>query len=106
VVRKGDPDRIEDADIEIGASVKARRLRFREKPETHVELHGEVHEPEESGKLQTTSGSERENLPEEVEPGATYRDVRVRWRAAGRLEEPGTSKDTEEGVDDEEQDEG
>jgi hypothetical protein len=106
MVRKGDPDRIEDADIEIGASVKAKRLRFREKPETRVELNGEVREPEGESELQTTSGSERENLPEEVEPGVTYRDVRVRWRAAGRLEERGSSEDTEKGVDDEKQDEG
>jgi hypothetical protein len=34
-----------------------------------------------------TSGSERENLPEEVEPGVTYRDVRIRWRAAARMKD-------------------
>jgi hypothetical protein len=87
MVRKGNPDRIEDdADVEIGASVKAKRLRFREQPKTKVELHGEVREPEGGGELQTASGSERRNLPEEVEPGVTYRDVRVRWRAAARLD--------------------
>jgi hypothetical protein len=94
VARKGDPDRVEDADVEIGASVKAKRLRFREKPKTDVELHGEVREPEGEGKLQTTSGSERENLPEEVEPGVTYEDVRVRWRAAARLD-PEQGEDSE-----------
>lgn len=86
---KGNPDRVEDADVEIGASVKAKRLRFREKPKTKVELHGELRKPEgrgELGELQTASGSERRNLPEEVEPGVTYRDVRVRWRAAARLD--------------------
>jgi hypothetical protein len=31
------------------------------------------------------SHTERENLPDEVEPGVTYRDVRVRWRAGARL---------------------
>jgi hypothetical protein len=92
--RKGDPDRVENADVEIGASVKAKRLRFREKPKTKVELHGEVREPEGGGELQTTSGSERQNLPDEVEPGVTYRDVRVRWRAAARLDERGASNDT------------
>jgi hypothetical protein len=96
MARKGNPDRVEDADVEIGASVKAKRLRFRQKPKTHVELHGELHEPEGHGELQTASGSERENLPEEVEPGVTYRDVRVRWRAAARLGEPGFSEDAEE----------
>jgi hypothetical protein len=90
--RKGDPDRVENADVEIGASVKAKRMRFREKPKTEVELHGEVRESKARGKLQTTSGSERQNLPDEVEPGVTYRDVRVRWRAAARLDEQGGQK--------------
>lgn len=94
MARKGDPDRVEDADVEIGASVKAKQVRFREKPKTHVELHGELHEPEGDGELETASGSERQNLPDEVEPGITYRDVRVRWRAAARLKESASSKDT------------
>lgn len=95
MARKGNPDHVEDADVEIGASVKAKRLRFREKPKTHVELHGELHEPAGHGELETASGSERENLPDEVEPGVTYRDVRVRWRAAARLREPGSLEDAE-----------
>lgn len=96
MARKGNPDCVEDADVEIGASVKAKRLRFREKPKTQVELHGELHEPEGDGGLETASGSERQNLPDEVEPGVTYRDVRVRWRAAARLKDPASSEDTEE----------
>jgi hypothetical protein len=96
MARKGNPDRVEDADVEIGTSVKAKQLRFRQKPKTHVELHGELHEREGHGELQTASGSERQNLPDEVEPGVTYRDVRVRWRAAARLEEPGSSEGAEE----------
>jgi hypothetical protein len=95
MARKGDPDRVEDPDVEIGASVKAKRLRYREKPKTQVELHGEVHDPEGHAELETASGSERQNLPDEVEPGVTYRDVRVRWRAAARLREPGSSEDAE-----------
>jgi hypothetical protein len=95
MARKGNPDHIEDADVEIGASVKAKRLRFREKPKTQVELHGELHNPEGDGELETASGSERRNLPDEVKPGVTYRDVRVRWRAAARLREPGSSEDAE-----------
>ena len=71
MARKGNPDRVEDADVEIGAVVKAKRLRFRQKPKTHVELHGELHEPDGQGELETTSGSERKNLPDEVEPGVT-----------------------------------
>jgi hypothetical protein len=94
MARKANPDRVEDADVEIGASVKAKQLRFREKPKTKVELHGEVREPEGRGELQRTSRSERQNLPDEVEPGNTYRDVRVRWRAAARLDVPEAKKDT------------
>ncbi len=83
-------------DVEIGASVHADRLRFRQKPRTEVEVHGEVVEPDRrDDDIETTSGSERENLPDEVEPGVTYRDVSVRWRAAGwieRDERPDTRK--------------
>lgn len=95
MARKGNPDRVEDADVEIGASVKAKRLRFREKPKTQVELHGELHEPDGDGEPETASGSERQNLPDEVEPGVTYRDVHVRWRAAARLKEPASPEGTE-----------
>jgi hypothetical protein len=73
-----DLDRIEQPDIEIGAAVRAKRLRFRRVPETEVEFTGDTERDE-------VSGSERENLPDEVEPGVTYRDVRVRWRAAARI---------------------
>jgi hypothetical protein len=96
MARKGNPDRVEDADVEIGASVKAKRLRFREKPKTQVELHGKLEEPKGHGELETTSGSERQNLPDEVEPGVTYRDVRVRWRAAARLGERASADDAVE----------
>jgi hypothetical protein len=93
-VRKGDPDRIDEPDVEIGARVSARELRFRSRPQTHVELHGEVTERgRERQDVETASGSEREHLPEEVEPGVTYRDVDVRWRATARLREPSGERD-------------
>jgi hypothetical protein len=69
---------MERPDIEIGASVRAKRLRFNKKPKADVRV--ETRPDGEGG-----SWSERENLPETVEPGVTYRDVRVRWLAAGRL---------------------
>ncbi|MBS1870799.1 MAG: hypothetical protein JSS99_14185 [Actinobacteria bacterium] len=85
-VRKGDPDRVDAPDVEIGARVRARALRFRDKPQTHVELRGEVKERGRRREdVETASGSERANLPQEVEPGVTYRDVDVRWRATARL---------------------
>jgi len=89
MVRKGDPGPVRDPDVEIGARVKAKRMRFRKAPETHVEFHGEARTPEGRTDLTTSSGSERENLPEEVEPGVTYHDVRVQWQASARLDDPG-----------------
>ena len=85
------------ADIEIGAAAKARKLRFKRKPEAEVRFPG-------SAEDRSGSHTERENLPDEVEPGVTYRDVKVRWRAgaslSGRLlphEE--TAADAKEGDD-------
>ena len=86
-------DNLEKPDVEIGASVRAKRMRFKHRPNTHVEVHGEAHTDErlaramddERVEVETASGSERENLPDEVEPGTTYRDVRVQWRAAAKI---------------------
>ena len=68
-----------EPDIEIGAVVKAKRLRFRKKPQADVEVHGDPG-------VEGGSGSTRENLPDTVEPGVIYRDVRVTWRAAAKLD--------------------
>ena len=68
----------DDPDVEMGARVKAKRLRFKRVPETKVEFDGEPDHDSESG-------SERHNLPDEVEPGVTYRDVEVWWRAAAKI---------------------
>jgi hypothetical protein len=80
-----------EPDIEIGAAVRARRLRFRRKPEVDVEIEGRTHihsdERIEDVELESDSHSERRNLPDEVEPGVTYRDVKVRWGAAARIRE-------------------
>jgi hypothetical protein len=89
--RDRDIDRIERPDVEIGAAARAKKLRFKRRPETEVEVHGESHVDErladelERAEIETASGSERHNLPEEIEPGVTYRDVRVRWRAAAKI---------------------
>ena len=72
------PSRPRSADIELLASVQANQLRFDERPQTEVRFFGEPgHE--------SASGSDRTNLPERVEPGVTYRDVRVDYRLASRL---------------------
>ena len=73
MAERRDLDRIERPDIEMGARVKAKRLRFERVPETEVVFWGDP-EPD------SESGSERKNLPDEVEPGRTYEDVEVRWR--------------------------
>ena len=65
----------------MSASVKARELRFDEVPETKVWFEGE---PD----VTSSSGQERENLPDEVEPEVTYRDVKVRWWATARIAHP------------------
>ena len=76
-----DIDRIARPDIELGATVKATELRFERVPDAEIGFDGEPGHD-------SVSGSERENLPDEVEPGVTYRDVAVRWRLAARLEDP------------------
>lgn len=58
--------------------MKARELRFEEVPETEVRFPGH---PE----RESVSGTERENLPDRVEPGVTYREPRVRLRIATAL---------------------
>ena len=68
-------------DVEMSAKVKARELRFDVVPETYVWVEGE---PD----VTSSSGQERENLPDEVEAGVTYRDVRVRWWAIARIAHP------------------
>ena len=75
---KGRPDKPENPDIEFTADVKAKWLRFEEVPETEVRFTGEPgHE--------SASGTDRENLPDEVEPYVTYRDPKVRLRIASAL---------------------
>jgi len=81
-----------EPDIEIGAAAKARKLRFRSKPKTDVEFHGGTRVRTDDGidevELETESGSERKNLPDEVEPGVIYRNVEVGWAARARARMP------------------
>jgi hypothetical protein len=86
-------------DIEVGAKVKARKLRFRRKPETRVEFEGGTRirsdDRIEDVELESDSHSERRNLPEEVEPGVTYRDVEVGWVAEARARMPEEDEEDE-----------
>jgi hypothetical protein len=70
-----------EPDVEMSFSVRAEELRFECKPEVDVVAFAD-------SPATAESRSERENLPDEVEPGVTYRDVAVRWRAAAWLGEP------------------
>jgi pyruvate/2-oxoglutarate dehydrogenase complex dihydrolipoamide acyltransferase (E2) component len=76
-------------DIDFSASVKARELRFEEEPQTEVRFWGH---PERN----SVSVNERENLPEKVQQGVTYRDISVQSRIASELvaseEEPYATK--------------
>ena len=70
-----------EPDVEIAARVRADEVRFACKPEVRVRAYADAPATAESV-------SERENLPDEVQPGVVYRDVSVRWRLAARLDDP------------------
>ncbi len=68
-------------DLDFFTSVKAKELKFGRVPEKNVRYYGEpAHE--------TEVEVERDNIPEEPEEGATYRDVEVRWSVAQRIVHP------------------
>jgi hypothetical protein len=86
-------------DIEVGAKVRARTVRFIRKPETDVEFEGGTRirseDRIEDVELETDSRSGRRNLPDEIEPGVTYRDVEVGWAAEARARIPDSEDDDE-----------
>lgn len=72
-------------DVDVFTSVRAEQLRFGIVPETRVWFEGEPG-------YRSSSQTERENLPDEVEPEVTYRDVKVSWRARARIVHPTDSE--------------
>ena len=96
-------DRAGKPDVEIGAAASAKRLRFKRKPRVDVDTHAESEiDPELARAMERIEGeggshTERENLPDEVEPGVTYRDVRVRWRAAAELKDAEARREPDSG---------
>jgi hypothetical protein len=70
-----------EPDVELKVSLRAEEVRFECKPEVQVEAYAD-------SPATAESQAERENLPDELEPGVTYRDFAVRWRVAARLNEP------------------
>jgi hypothetical protein len=69
-----------EPDVEISAAVRAKEVRFECKPNVEVSAHA-------NSDAEAELVSERDNLPDEVEPGVTYRNVAVRWRLAARLKD-------------------
>jgi hypothetical protein len=70
-----------EPDVEMSFFVRADELRFECKPEVDVVAFAD-------SPATAESQAERENLPDEIEPGESYRDVAVRWRAAAWLGDP------------------
>jgi hypothetical protein len=70
-----------EPDVEMAASARAEEVRFECKPEVRVGAYADAPATAESV-------SERDNLPDQVEPGVTYRNVSLRWRLAARLDDP------------------
>jgi hypothetical protein len=70
-----------EPDVEMAAFVRADEVRFECKPEVRIGAHA-------NAPATAELVSERENLPDEVQPGVTYRNVSVRWRLAARLDDP------------------
>jgi hypothetical protein len=70
-----------EPDVEMAVSLRADEVRFECKPEVRVTAHANTPAVAECV-------SERENLPDELEPGVTYRSFAVCWRAAARLKDP------------------
>jgi hypothetical protein len=63
----------ENQDLSITARVTARELLFRQVPNPRVEFTGRP-------RRETVWEAERQNLPEQVQPGVTYRDIGITLR--------------------------
>jgi hypothetical protein len=69
-----------EPDVEIAATVRAEELRFECKPDVRVTAYS-------NSPASAESLTERENLPDELEPGVSYRNFAVRWHVAARLDD-------------------
>jgi hypothetical protein len=68
-------------DVAIEASVAADEVRHLEVPRVTLRITG-------TGDAQSDEGGTRQNLPDRVEPGRSYRNVRASRLLAGRLATP------------------
>ena len=67
-----------DPDVEIAAGARARSLKVERVSDVDTRFDGDAE-----------VRSERANLPDRVEEGVEYRDVRVAWRAGVRVRDLG-----------------
>ncbi|HEX8161892.1 MAG TPA: hypothetical protein VF538_08475 [Pyrinomonadaceae bacterium] len=67
-----------DADLVITANVTAKELKFDAVPNANVEFPGQP-------RRDTEWSAERTNLPPQVEPGVTYRDIGIRLKIVSRF---------------------
>lgn len=67
--------------VAILASVHARELRFDDKPQVRVTVSGSVNGQEAA----LVSRTDRQNLPDEVQPYVTYRDIGIRLTITSTL---------------------
>jgi hypothetical protein len=90
-MRRKHPDHISDPIIDIQVSAKANVVRFEETPDARVEFLDEAVDRTTTDQPEVEAGSadERVNIPEEIEPGIVYHDVRVRWHAAAKIADQG-----------------
>ncbi|HVG28363.1 MAG TPA: hypothetical protein VM864_01450 [Pyrinomonadaceae bacterium] len=68
----------EDADLVIIANVTAKELEFETAPNPKVEFPGQP-------RRETEWSAERTNLPPQVQPGVTYRDIGIRLKIVSRF---------------------
>ncbi|MFC4055155.1 hypothetical protein ACFOY4_36180 [Actinomadura syzygii] len=76
-----DPEQRRQADILFTARVKADEIRFDTAPENSVTFTADAADA-------STSGSDRTNLPDEVEENTTYRDIEIDYAIAAKLSSP------------------
>jgi hypothetical protein len=68
-------------DVDVSTWVRAKELRFGIVPEVKIWFAGEPG-------FRASSRTEKENLPDDVEPGVTYRDAEARWEARAKIVHP------------------
>lgn len=68
-------------DVDVTTWVRAKELRFGIVPEVKIWFAGEPG-------FRASSRIEKKNLPDEVEPGVTYRDAEACWEARAKIVHP------------------